>query len=72
MGGILNSIYRSIDGIDFEGQKQQNIITYVVLLVSALVWLMVGWTQQDFGLTVQGMLGILGIMVVVSPGIITR
>lgn len=34
-------------------------------MLSALVWLGIGWLVQDFGLTVYGMLGVMGVVLLV-------
>lgn len=65
MGGILNDMYRSIDGIDFVGQKQQDRLSTILLVLSALIWLGVGWVVKDFEITVYGMLGVMGLILVV-------
>ena len=65
MGGVLNNLYRSVDGIDFIGQKQQDWWSTIVLVLSALVWLGVGWVAKDFAVTVYGMLVVMGIVVLV-------
>ena len=65
MGGILNDMYRSIDGIDFVGQKQQDRLSTILLVLSALICLGVGWVVKDFEITVYGMLGVMGLILVV-------
>lgn len=58
-------MYRSIDGIDFVGQKQQDRLSTILLVLSALIWLGVGWVVKDFEITVYGMLGVMGLILVV-------